>query len=88
LAAKLEMASALLGSLLRDELWIRGDAVENFFGMGTCHARSFYYPNNRKLKESPQNQWISQYCEYGFYVEAVRGELHFKEEDIASGKDC
>jgi hypothetical protein len=56
--------------------------------MGTCHARSFYYPNNRKLKESPQNQWISQYCEYGFYVEAVRGELHFKEEDIASGKDC
>jgi hypothetical protein len=48
------MDSALLGSLLRDELWIRGDAVENFFGMGTCHARSFYYPNSRKLKESPK----------------------------------
>jgi hypothetical protein len=82
------MGSSLLNPLLRDELWIRGDAVENFFGLGAHHARPLYYTNNCKPKESPQNQWISQYCKYGFYVEAVRGELHFKEGDIASGKDC
>lgn len=81
------MDSTLLSFLLRDELRICGNAVENFFGMGTYHARSFYYPNNRKLKKSPETQWISQYCEYDLYLEAVRWGLHFKEEDIASGKD-
>jgi hypothetical protein len=56
--------------------------------MGTYHARPFYYPNNRKLKKSPQNQCISRYCEYCLYIEAVRWKPHFKEEDIVSGKDC
>jgi len=48
--------STLLSSLLRDELWICGDAVEDFFGVGAHHARIIYCSNNRKPKESPQNE--------------------------------
>ena len=50
------MGSSLLDPLLRDELWICGDAVEDFFGMGAHHARPFHCSNNRELKESPQNE--------------------------------
>jgi hypothetical protein len=52
LEEKLEIHGALFSSLLRDELWIYGDAVENFFGVGTHHAQPSYYPDNRKPKES------------------------------------
>jgi len=47
--------STLLSSILRDELWICGDAVEDFFGVGTHHARIVCCSNNRKHKESSQN---------------------------------
>jgi hypothetical protein len=63
LEAKLEMAGALLRSLLRNELWICGDAMENFFGVGTRHAIPFYYPDNREPKESPQDRWMKYYLE-------------------------
>jgi hypothetical protein len=61
LEEKLEVASALLMSLLRDELWICGDAMENLFGVGAHHAWPFYYPNCRKLKKSPQNKGMKHY---------------------------
>jgi hypothetical protein len=64
LEEKLEVGSTLLSSLLRDELWICGYAVENFFGVGTHHARPFYCPNYGKLKKSPQNEWMKHYLEY------------------------
>ena len=57
------MAGTLPGSLLRDELWICGDAVEDFFGVGAHHARIIYCSNNRKPKESPQNEWMKHYVE-------------------------
>jgi hypothetical protein len=63
LEEKLEVTGALLRSLLRDELRIRGDAVENLPYMGNHHAMPFYYPNYRKLKESPKNEWMKYYFE-------------------------
>jgi hypothetical protein len=49
----------LSGSLLRDELWICGDAVEDFFGVGAHYARIIHCSNNRKFKESPQNEQVN-----------------------------
>ena len=49
------MDGTVPGSLLRDELWICGDAVEDFFNVGANYARIFYCSNNRKLEEPPQN---------------------------------
>ena len=54
------MDSTLLGSLLRDELRICGDAVEDFSGVGAHHAWTIYCPNNRKPKESPQNERVAE----------------------------
>ena len=60
------MGGSLPGSLLRDELWICGDTVEDFFGMGTNYARSFHYPDNRQPMESPEDQQIRKRVgEYG-----------------------
>ena len=50
--------SALLRSLLRDELWICGDAMENLFGVGAHHARFFCCPDHHEFEESPQNEWL------------------------------
>jgi hypothetical protein len=63
LEAKLEIHGALLGSLLRDELWICGDAVEDFLGLGTRHAMPFCDADNRKRKKSPQDRWMKYYLE-------------------------
>ena len=49
----MEVAGTVPEPLLRDELWICRDAVEDFFGMGAYYARIIYYSNNRKPKESP-----------------------------------
>jgi len=57
------MGSALLDPLLRHELWICGDAMEDFFGVGTHHAWPFHYSNNREPKESPQNECMKHYFE-------------------------
>jgi len=65
LEEKLEVGRAILRSLLRDELWICGDAVENFFGVGTHHGWPFHYPNNHKPKESPQNKWMKHLLRAG-----------------------
>ena len=62
---KLEVGSTLFGSLLRDELWVCGDAVENFFGVGTHHAGSFYYPDNHEFEESPQNECMKHLLRAG-----------------------
>jgi hypothetical protein len=51
-----EAAGALPGSLLRDELWICSDAVEDFAGVGVHHARIIYCSDSRKPEESPQNE--------------------------------
>jgi len=59
LEEELEVDSALFGSLLRDELRICGNAVENLFGMGNRYALSFYHPDNHELEESPQNEWLA-----------------------------
>jgi len=50
------VVGTLPGSLLRDELWICSDAVEDFFGLGADHARIIYCANNRKYKKSPQDE--------------------------------
>jgi hypothetical protein len=59
LEEKLEVDSAVFGPLLRDELRICGNAVENLFIMGARYALSFYHPDNYELEESPQNGWLA-----------------------------
>jgi hypothetical protein len=70
---------ALSGTLLRDELWVCGDAMENLFGLGSRYARSFYYPINYKFDKSPQAkriEWaygqIRIYFNVGIRIHPVR----------------
>ena len=60
LEEKLEVAGTLPGSLLRDELWICGDALEDFPGVGAHHARLIYRSNNREPEEPPQNERVNE----------------------------
>ena len=46
-------------SLLRHELWICGDAMEDFFGVGTHHAWIIHCSNNHKPEEPPQNERVN-----------------------------
>jgi hypothetical protein len=52
------MGTTLFGFVLRDELRICGNAVENLIAMGARHACSFYHPDNHEFEESPQNKWL------------------------------
>jgi hypothetical protein len=63
LEEELEVDGTVPESLLRDELWICGDALEDFLGLGTRHAWPFHYSNNRELEESPQHRWMKYYSE-------------------------
>ena len=54
------MDGTVPGSLLRDELWICGDAVEDFFNVGARYARVIYRSNNRKPEEPPQNERVNE----------------------------
>jgi hypothetical protein len=49
-----------IDNLPREELWICGDAVEDFSGVGAHHARTIYRSNNRKPEEPPQNERVNQ----------------------------
>ena len=66
------MGSSLLDPLLRDELWICGDAMEDFLGLGAHHAMPFCCADNRKRKKSPQDRWTK------YYLEQVIGEVGSK----------
>jgi len=49
-----------IDNLPRDELWICGDVVEDFFGVGARYARIIYCSNNRKPEKPPQNERVSE----------------------------
>ena len=47
-------------SLLRDELWICGDALEDFSNVGAHYARAIYRSNSRKPEEPPHNERVRE----------------------------
>jgi hypothetical protein len=49
-----------IDNLSREELWICGDAVEDFSGVGARYARVIYRSNNRKPAEPPQNEQVNE----------------------------
>ena len=49
-----------IDNLSREELWIWGDAVEDFSGVGAHYARVIYRSNSRKPEESPQNERVNE----------------------------
>ena len=75
LEEELEVGCSLLRSLLRDELWICGDAMDNFFGVGTHHARPFYYPNNRKPTNPSQYKCAQGILKYRAYSIFLLGKI-------------
>ncbi len=58
------MVGALPEPLLRNELRICSDAMENLFGVGTRHAMPFYYPDIRKPEESSQDERMRHSSNY------------------------
>ena len=64
------MVGTLPRPVLRDELWICSNAMEEFFSLGINNAWIIYYSNNSKPKESSQIEWMKYYfCGYRGFVD-------------------